>query len=942
MRKRFALVLALALLLAGSVEIIPADDKAEPADLILHHAKLLTVDAKFTVAEAIAIKGDRILVIGEDADVLRHAGPKTKVIDAQGHTIMPGLYDSHTHPVGAATSELAEPLPDLPDLAAVFAHIRKKAAATPEGEWIVLRYVFPTRLKEARFPTRAELDQAAPKHPVLYHAGPAGIVNSKALEVSKVTRDTPSPPNGSVVKDPKTGEPTGMLRNAYGVLRGVPGEKQSNASRTEAVKWLFRLYNARGLTSVADRNASRSNLDLYLAMEKAGELTVRINVARSVSAAETREQVARNLDALPGKDGLGGPTGKGGIWVRIGPIKFFLDGGMLNGSAYMRQPWPKGDTYQIVEDDYRGLLFTPPEQAKMLVEEAVKRGWSVTAHCAGEGAMDVLLDAYEFADRMQPIKERRLCITHANFPSQYNLERCQRLGVLADVQPAWLYKDGDTLARVLGPERIRWFQPYKSWLKYTTIGGGSDHMIRLDPLRSVNPWDPWLAMEVAITRKLESGQVLVPEERLTREEALRLYTINNAYLNHEEKEKGSLEPGKLADLIVIDQDYLTCPEDSIAQTRVLTTIVGGKVVYERKRLQGRRDGVADLGRRRRAPLVHRQGLARAEHLCHRAVNPPPRLDEPRVLVATAEPVEEHRRRQDRRHRVGDAAAGDVGGGAVGWLENGMAVADVARRSHSHAADEPGGQVGEDVAEHVLRHEHVELPRPLHQVERLGVDVGVLMGDAGIALGHLVEHLAKESVTLEDVRLVHAGDLAAGQAEGEVADALDAGTGHDQRVGRQAIAQDDAAGLRGEQPFGLLAQDHQVDGAGLDMRQRAARPGIELARPHAGVQVEQHPQRHLRRQLGPIGLADVGMPHGPEQHRIRPPARVQRLGREIAPRLAIAKGATRILAQLQPEQAAALDRAQHLDRLGRHLDADAVARQDRDVEFLHLASLTPDP
>ena len=196
--------------------------------------------------------------------------------------------------------------------------------------------------------------------------------------------------------------------------------------------------------------------------------------------------------------------------------------------------------------------------------------------------MDVLLDAYEFVDRVVPIKDLRFCITHANFPSQQNLERCQRLGVVADVQPAWLYKDGDTLDRVLGAERIRWFQPYKTWLKYTIIGGGSDHMVKLDARKATNPWDPWLGIQVAVSRRLESGKVLVPEECLSREEALRLYTINNAYLGREEKDKGTLEPGKLADLIIIDRDYLTCPVGELADTRVLTTIVGGKVVFERK------------------------------------------------------------------------------------------------------------------------------------------------------------------------------------------------------------------------------------------------------------------------------------------------------------------------------------------------------------------------
>ena len=218
----------------------------------------------------------------------------------------------------------------------------------------------------------------------------------------------------------------------------------------------------------------------------------------------------------------------------------------------------------------------------MVVEEAVKRKWQVTAHTAGEGAMDNLLDAYEIVNRMTPLKDMRMCITHANFPSRRNLERCKELGVCADVQPAWFYKDGTTLYRVLGEKRVRWFQPYKSWLEYTTIGGGSDHMIRYDSLEATNPWNPWLAIWVTLARTTERGDTLFPEERLTREQAIRLYTINNAYLHHEEKEKGSLEVGKLGDLIMIDRDLLTCPVDAVRDTKVLLTVVGGKVVYERK------------------------------------------------------------------------------------------------------------------------------------------------------------------------------------------------------------------------------------------------------------------------------------------------------------------------------------------------------------------------
>ncbi|MBM3993770.1 MAG: amidohydrolase [Planctomycetes bacterium] len=580
MKRRYLLLIGL--LLPFVVEITPADEVDNPkvADLIIHNAKVLTVDARFTIAEAIAVKDDRIIAVGSNEAVRKHAGAATHMIDAKGKNVLPGLYDSHTHPGGAATSESDEEIPYLKSLDDVFGYIRRKAKELPEGEWIVLRFAFPTRLKEARFPTLAELDEVAPKHPVYYNAGPASMANSMALKVSGITKETKNPRTGVIVKDPMTGELTGMLRNAAGLLK-VKARKGGKMEDTNlALKRLFALYNSYGITSISDRSSSRGAFDRYHALLANNELTVRINVCPNLNPRGTREEIILALESLPGTDKKFGPTGTGGVWIRIGPIKFFLDGGMLNGTAFMRQPWPKGPAYQITEDDYRGLLFTSPEEVRIMAEEAARRKWAITAHTAGEAAMDVLLDGYEFADRIVPIKGLRFCITHANFPSQKNLERCKRLGVCADVQPAWLYKDGDTLNKLLDKERIRWFQPYKSWLKYTTIGGGSDHMIKLDPRKSTNPWDPWLGIETAVTRKLEQGTVLVPEECLSREEALRLYTINNAYLGHEEKEKGTLEVGKLADFILIDRDYLTTPD--IAGTRVLRTYVGGKMVFERK------------------------------------------------------------------------------------------------------------------------------------------------------------------------------------------------------------------------------------------------------------------------------------------------------------------------------------------------------------------------
>jgi hypothetical protein len=563
------------------------------ADFIIHRAQVVTVDPKFRVAQAIAIGGGKIIAIGDDRTILKHRGPKTRVLDAEGKTVLPGLYDSHVHPIGVVTTELADPPPIVRSLKEAFAHIKKQTGKLPKGEWIILRFAFPTRLDEARFPTRAELDEAAPDHPVLFHAGPAGMVNSKALAVSRITKDTPSPATGMIVKDPKTGEPTGLLRNAYSALRGVPRESDRVEPKAlrEGIKKLFRLYNEQGLTSIADRNGSKAGLDLYRDLARTGELTLRVNVARSFNPHGTREQTVQRLVELAGKDSRDGPSGAGDDQVRIGPIKMFLDGGMLNGTAYMRQPWPPGPTYQITEKNYRGLLFIKPDQLNMVVEEAARRKWQVTAHCAGEAGMDVLLDAYEHTHRLVPIKNLRFCITHANFPSRRNLERCRDLGVCADVQPAWLYKDGSTLARILPESRTRWFQPFKSWLGYTVIGGGSDHMLRYDSLDSTNPWNPWLGLWVALSRQTERAGVLTPDEKLTREQALRLYTIHNAYLHHEEKLKGSLEVGKLADLIVVDRNVLTCPIDDIRKTRVLLTMMSGKVVYEAQ--------VSEKGKRQR-------------------------------------------------------------------------------------------------------------------------------------------------------------------------------------------------------------------------------------------------------------------------------------------------------------------------------------------------------
>ena len=349
------------------------------------------------------------------------------------------------------------------------------------------------------------------------------------------------------------------------------------------MKKLFRLYNEQGLTSIADRNASREALDLYRDLHRASELTVRVNVARSFDPYGTREQIAKRLDALPGKDGRGGPTGAGDDWVRIGPIKLFLDGGMLNGTAYMRQPWPQGDTYQITEDDYRGLLFIPPEQLTMVVEEG---GQAQVAddrphrRRGGHGRA-----ARRLRVRQPHDADQGRCASASRTPTfprsaTWNAARnwasaptCSRPGCTRTA-PRWPACWARNASAGSSRTRPGWNTPSSAAAATTCCASIS--------LTSTNPWDPWLGIWVALTRKTEGNGVLVPAECLTREQALRLYTINNAYLHHEEKSKGSLEVGKLADLILIDRDILTCPVDDVRHTRVLLTVVDGKVVYRGK------------------------------------------------------------------------------------------------------------------------------------------------------------------------------------------------------------------------------------------------------------------------------------------------------------------------------------------------------------------------
>ncbi len=572
--------LPLAFLLFGSV-LLPA---AEPADFILHNAKVATVDAKFSLAQALAVHGDKILAVGSNADIAKLVGPNTRIVDAKGKLVIPGLMDSHTHPSGASLYEFDHTMPEMESIADVLAYIKSRAAVAPEGQWITTSQIFITRLKEQRYPTRAELDAVAPKHPVAFQTGPDASVNSLALQLNKIDRNFQIPAGvpGKIEKD-AAGEPTGILRTSGNYFKtGNTGARSATeAQRTERLVALFKDYNSVGVTTISDRNASLGAIESYAKLRDAGQLTVRVFSSQGVGSLGELAKIQESIRAVA-KHKL---HTENDDWVRIIGIKMFLDGGMLTGSAYMREPWGVSEIYSITDPQYRGVLFIPKDRLKPMVRAAVESGLQFTAHSVGDGAVHTLLEVYdELAKEGLPIRQTRACVTHSNFMSKESVETAARLGVVLDIQPAWLYLDTRTLTKQFGYDRLRYFQPLKSiFAAGGVVGGGSDHMQKIGSFRSVNPYNPFLGMATAITRraKWHEGQ-LHPEEALTRGQALRLYTINNAQLLFKESRTGSLEPGKLADLALLDTDLLTCAEDKIAQTKALLTMVGGKVVWETK------------------------------------------------------------------------------------------------------------------------------------------------------------------------------------------------------------------------------------------------------------------------------------------------------------------------------------------------------------------------
>jgi len=554
-----------------------------PADLIVLNGQVLTLDARSSRATAVAIKDGVFLAVGSDADIRTLAGPQTRTLDAQQRTVIPGLIESHVHATGAARGEARQEFKQLHSIPEIQAWVRQRVQASPAGAWIQLPRVDVTRIRERRIPNRSDLDTAAPNNPAVFTWQYANkivqVLNARAIAAAGITKDTEAPRGGKIHLGPD-GQPSGAIDNASGLIaKFTAGPAVTDEQYHHSLAALLRRYNEIGITSITERGSNPEGYRSYQKLRDEGRLPVRATVTIRLATDGSVAATENAIKMIPFK------TGDGDDWVRVGPLKISIDGGALYGTAFMREPYgPRAFAlYGISDPNYRGDLAFSPEKLKNIFRTVHRMGWQMSSHVTGDAGVDAALDALEAANADSPVAPRRYNIIHGYFPNEETAQRAARLGAVVDTQPAWFYKDGDALLDALGPGRMAGFIGLQTWRKAgVKVALNADHMQGFDPDTSLNPYNPFLAMQTAITRKTESGKLIGPEQRVSREEALRMCTIEAAWMSFDEKRKGSIEPGKLGDLAILTGDFLGVPDDGLHALRAQTTIVGGKVVFERR------------------------------------------------------------------------------------------------------------------------------------------------------------------------------------------------------------------------------------------------------------------------------------------------------------------------------------------------------------------------
>lgn len=534
----------------GGFALLPFAAK-EP-DLILYNGQFWTVDDYKPRAQAVAIAGGRFTAVGSNDDVLALAAGNAKKIDLGMKSVMPGFIDAHAHPAGSGVSHLRMAACDLPTIAEVLSTLKQRASKTASGEW-VLGFLYDDSKTEHPL-TRHDLDAAIPDHPVLVHhrGGHTGFANSLAFKAAGVTEKTPDPPGGKFDHD-ASGRLDGRVADAAleTLEKAVHVPEDPEAGR-EGVALISRMMTSKGVSSAADADASLGNLQAYRDARDAGELRMRVYSMMNVGA----------LDRLISQEVC---TGTGDEWVRVGAVKQFADGSISERTARLSQPY-------IGMPGYFGLFLSSEEELYEHGRKAHAAGWQLATHANGDVAIDRTLRVYERIQQELPRKDPRYRIEHCTLISDSLVQRMKALGAVPVPFSCYVYFHGEKM-HFYGQDRLQHMFAMRSFLDVGLRPADSSDY-------TASPFDPMMWLQSQITRTDSQGQVWGANQRISLEQAIRCGTINGAYASFEERLKGSITAGKLADLVVLGRDPFREDPGSLSKIPVERTMVGGHWVYE--------------------------------------------------------------------------------------------------------------------------------------------------------------------------------------------------------------------------------------------------------------------------------------------------------------------------------------------------------------------------
>jgi predicted amidohydrolase YtcJ len=529
-------------------------ERTEP-DLILHNGNFWTVSAGQPHAQAVAISHGRFLAVGSNDEVLSLAAGGARKVDLGGNTVLPGFIDAHTHPAMAGLDHLRMVDCDLRSIADILSALRKRAAQTAPSEWVLGFKYDDTKTSDGRPLTIADLDSAVPDHPVFveHRGGHTAWVNSLAMKMAKVDDHTPDPPGGQYDHDPGTGHLTGHIReNAKGGIQNLIPSKFTRADRQEGVKLISKMMTRTGVTSVGDAMGTPDDLRAYQDAREAGDLSFRVYCLIEYHFID--QMLAAGIR-----------TGMGDEWVRVGAMKMFCDGSISERTARLSQPY-------IGRPDDFGILVADEEQLYPVARKAHEAGWQLGTHANGDVGIDITMKVYERLQRELPRRDPRFRLEHCTVVNDSLVRRIKALGAIPLPFSTYAYYHGEKM-KEYGAERVDHMFALRSFI---------DAGIR--PTQASDyppgPFEPMMALRSEVTRTDSKGNVWGPKQKITVAEAIRVGTLNGAYASYEEKQKGSIEPGKLADLVVLGRDPFKVDPLELIDIPILRTMVGGTWVFE--------------------------------------------------------------------------------------------------------------------------------------------------------------------------------------------------------------------------------------------------------------------------------------------------------------------------------------------------------------------------